>query len=160
MRSKETLKYSSPRRTPGSSSLNFLDSGFRRNDKSAIDQRRPKGFTLLETLVALAIIGIAMAAAMRSNRFAIDTVGDLRTRTAASWVAQNVSNQLLASRLFPELGTVGGDATQGNQAFKWIQETSITPNYSMRRVEIKVFLPEDTEHVIVRQVSYVARNQD
>ena len=121
---------------------------------------RPKGFTLLETLVALAIIGIAMAAAMRSNRFAIDTVGDLRTRTAASWVAQNVSNQLLASRLFPELGTVGGDATQGNQAFKWLQETSITPNYSMRRVEIKVFLPENTEQVIVRQVSYVARNQD
>ena len=29
---KETLKYMSPRRKPGSSSLNFLDSGVRRND--------------------------------------------------------------------------------------------------------------------------------
>ena len=36
---KEALKYSSPRRKPGSSSLNFLDSGVRRNDESAIDQR-------------------------------------------------------------------------------------------------------------------------
>ena len=34
----ETLNYSSPRRKPGSSSLNFLDSGVRRNDESAIDQ--------------------------------------------------------------------------------------------------------------------------
>ena len=35
---KETLKYLSPRRMPGSSLLNFLDSGVRRNDKSAINQ--------------------------------------------------------------------------------------------------------------------------
>jgi exosortase A len=31
---KETLQYSSPRRRPGSSSLDFLDSGLRRNDES------------------------------------------------------------------------------------------------------------------------------
>ena len=36
---REALKYSPPRRKPGSSSLNFLDSGVRRNDESAIDQR-------------------------------------------------------------------------------------------------------------------------
>ena len=121
---------------------------------------RNKGFTLLETLVALAIIGIAMAAAMRSTRFAVDTVGDLRTRTAASWVAQNLTNQLLATRLYPELGVGGGKATQGTQEFEWSREISITPNYSIRRVEIKVFLPEDSTHVVSRQVSYVARNQD
>ena len=44
---KETLKYLSPRRKPGSSSLNFLalhslrsDSGVRRNDKSVVNQSR------------------------------------------------------------------------------------------------------------------------
>jgi len=31
--------YRSPRRRPGSRSLNFLDSGFRRNDEFSIDQR-------------------------------------------------------------------------------------------------------------------------
>ena len=39
---KETLKYMSPRRKPGSSSLNFLDSGVRRNDEYEINQRLPK----------------------------------------------------------------------------------------------------------------------
>lgn len=123
-------------------------------------RRAGRGFALLETLVALAIIGIAMAAAMRSTRFAIDTVGELKTRTAAAWVAQNVSNQLLAARLFPEPGALDGTAAQGAQQFAWRQEVSVTPNYSFRRVEIKVFLPEDPEHVIARQVNYVARQQN
>ena len=121
---------------------------------------RNKGFTLLETLVALAIIGIAMAAAMRSTRFAVDTVTDLKTRTAAAWVAHNVINQMRASRLFPEPGALSGKATQGTQEFDWRQEVSVSPNYSFRRVEIKVFLPDDPEHAISRQVSYVARNQN
>ena len=121
---------------------------------------RNKGFTLLETLVALAIIGISMAAAMRSTRFAVDTVSDLKARTAAAWVAQNVTNQLLASHLFPEPGSLGGKATQGTQEFNWRQEVTVTPNYSFRRVEIKVFLPTHPDHALSSQVSYVALNQN
>lgn len=121
---------------------------------------RRNGFTLLETLVALAIIGIAMAAAMRSTHFAIDSVGDLKTRTAAAWVAQNVSNELLATRAFPESGASSGQARQGLQDFLWRQEVSVTPNYSFRRVEIKVFLPERPDHAIAKQVNYVARQQN
>ena len=118
---------------------------------------RNRGFTLIETLVALAIVGISMAAAVRSTRFAIDTVDDLEARTAAAWVAQNVTNQLLASGTFPEPGAAEGKASQGRQEFYWRQEVSVTPNYSFRRVEIKVFLSNDPDHVISRQVSYVAR---
>jgi len=119
-----------------------------------------KGFTLLETMVALAVVGIAMAAAMRSTRFAVDAVTDLRARTAAAWVAQNVSNQLLASHLFPEPGALDGEASEGMQRFRWRQEVTATPNYSFRRVEIKVFGPDDPDHVLSRQVSYVVRRQD
>lgn len=121
---------------------------------------RPRGFTLLETLVALAIIGIAMAAAaMRSTYFAVDTADDLRIRSAATWVAQNVVNQLLASQAFPEPGASSGKAVQGNREFLWQQEVSTTPNYSFRRVEIKVFTAERPNFIISRQVSYVASTE-
>ena len=73
---------------------------------------RVLGFTLLETLVALAVVGIAMAAAMRSTRFAVDTVADLRTRTAAAWVAQNLAGELRAARAFPEMGAASGRASR------------------------------------------------
>ena len=122
--------------------------------------RRALGFTLLETLVALAVVGIAMAAAMRSTRFAVDTVADLRTRTAAGWVARNLAAEWRATRAFPEMGAVSGRAVQGRQEFLWRQEVGGTPNYSFRRVEIKVFLPEQPEHAVVRQVVYVARQQN
>ncbi|MDR2111667.1 MAG: type II secretion system minor pseudopilin GspI [Candidatus Accumulibacter sp.] len=121
---------------------------------------RMHGFTLLETLVALAIIGIAMAAAMRSTRFAIDTVSDLKARTAAGWVAQNLASELRATRVFPPMGASSGRAVQGRQEFLWRQEIGGTPNYSFRRVEIKVFLPERPEYAVARQIVYVARQQN
>lgn len=121
---------------------------------------RNRGFTLLETLVALAIVGIAMAAAMRSTQFAVDTVAELRTRTAAAWVAQNVVNESLAARHFPEVGMTGGESVQGRQAFLWRQEVRPTPNYSFRRLEVTVFPAERPGHAVARQVNYVARQQD
>ncbi|GHU33492.1 hypothetical protein AGMMS50256_25510 [Betaproteobacteria bacterium] len=121
---------------------------------------RVLGFTLLETLVALAVIGIAMAAAMRSTRFAVDTVADLRVRTAAGWVVQNLESELRATRAFPAMGASSGRAVQGRQEFLWRQEVGGTPNYSFRRVEIKVFLPGQPEHAVARQVVYVARQQN
>jgi general secretion pathway protein I len=121
---------------------------------------RIQGFTLLETLVALAVIGIAMAAAMRSTRFAIDTVTDLKARTAAGWVAQNLASELRATQVFPGMGASSGRAVQGRQEFLWRREVGGTPNYSFRRVEIKVFLPERPEHAVASQIVYVARQQN
>jgi general secretion pathway protein I len=119
-----------------------------------------RGFTLLETLVALAVIGIALAAAMRSTRFAIDTVTELKVRTAAGWVAQNLENEMRATRAFPEMGAANGRAMQGQQEFLWRREVGGTPNYSFRRVEIKVFLPAQPERAVARQVVYVSRQQN
>lgn len=118
--------------------------------------RSNRGFTLLETVIALAVISIALAAAIRAASFGADNAYSLQQRTLAGWVASNVTNQILASRSFPEMGAIDGEAEQGEYRFVWRQETSATPNLSFRRVEIKVFAADDDE-VLARQVSYVAR---
>lgn len=118
---------------------------------------RQAGFTLIETLVALAVVAIALAAGLRASAVTTDSVMALQARTAASWVAGNVIQQMLALKQFPDLGAREGKATQGRMEFVWRQEVSITPNYSFRRVEVKVFLPDTPDHAIARQVSYVAR---
>ncbi|MDP5240923.1 type II secretion system minor pseudopilin GspI [Uliginosibacterium sp. 31-16] len=115
------------------------------------------GFTLLEVLIALAIIAIALGAAIRAGSFGADKGYELQQRTLAGWVASNVTNQLMATRSFPEMGALDGKAQQGRFEFVWRQETGPTPNLSFRRIEIKVFSAEKPDDVLARQVSYVAR---
>ncbi len=120
-------------------------------------RERDRGFTLIETLVALAIVAIALAAALRATLANVDAVTEMKTRTQAAWVASNVINQMVAQKAFPELGAKEGKAMQGQSGFVWRQEVTVTPNYSFRRVEVKVFLPDSLDHAVARQVSYVAR---
>jgi general secretion pathway protein I len=47
------------------------------------------GFTVIEALVALAIVAIAAAGLIGATERHIDTVGGIERRTAARWVAEN-----------------------------------------------------------------------
>ena len=118
---------------------------------------KTKGFTLLEAVIALAVISIALGAAVRASSFGADKGYELQQRTLAGWVASNVVNELMATRSFPEMGAKDGKAQEGKFEFVWRQETGPTPNLSFRRVEIKVFSTEKPDDVLARQVSYVAR---
>lgn len=123
-------------------------------------QRDDSGFTLLEVVIALAIIGIAMGAAIRASSFGADRAYDLRERTLAGWVASNVANEILATHTFPEMSAREGKAQQGEYAFIWRQEVSATANLSFRRVEVKVFDAARPDEQVTSQVTYVARISD
>ena len=112
----------------------------------SVSRPRPsRGFTLLEILVALAVLAIALAATARSMGAAIDTTAALRDRTLARWVAEDRLAQLELGREWPALDTKEGDADMGGRAFRWRQQTSASPVARMRRVEVSVFLSgEDT----------------
>jgi general secretion pathway protein I len=100
-----------------------------------------RGFTLVEILVALAVLAIALTAAAHSLGNAIDTTAALRERTLARWVAEDRLAELELKREFPALDTQEGDAEMGGRKFHWIQETGVTPVTRMRRVEVSVLLP-------------------
>jgi len=119
--------------------------------------RGSSGFTLLEVVIALAIISLALGAAIRASGFGADKGYELQQRTLAGWVVSNVTNELMATRSFPEMGALDGKAKQGKFEFVWRQETGPTPNLSFRRVEIKVFSADKPDDVLAHQVSYVAR---
>ena len=48
------------------------------------------GFTLIEVLVALAIVSIALMSALRAAGQGTNNVGELRSRLLAGWVAENL----------------------------------------------------------------------
>ncbi len=120
-------------------------------------RNRRAGFTLLETLIALAVIGLALGAAVRASAFGAQRARDLQQRTLGGWVASNVVNEVLATRSFPEMGATEGKATMGHYAFNWVREIGPTPNLSFRRMEVKVYPADTPDELVAKQVSYVAK---
>jgi general secretion pathway protein I len=113
------------------------------------------GFTLVEVLVALAIVAVALAAGFRSVAQSAETATALKARTLALWVAQN---RLAAAQLEvpgPSAGERDGNETQAGALFAWHQTVSGTPNPAFRRVEITVADASRTDYVLARLVGYV-----
>ena len=105
--------------------------------------KRQTGFTLLEVLVALAVLAIAMGAIIGAATQSINTVATLRDQTFASWVALNQVNALLLeSKPWPEEGSRKGNAELANRAWRWEARFYKTDDPDLRRLEIAVRVGE------------------
>jgi general secretion pathway protein I len=78
-----------------------------------------RGFTLVEVLVALAIVSIALLAALRAAGQATNAVSDLRLRVLAGWVAENRLAEHRARGDWLALGIERGRQGQGSIEFAW-----------------------------------------
>lgn len=115
---------------------------------------RHRGFTLVEILVALAVLAIALTAAAAALGNAIDTTAALRERVLARWVAEDRLTELELKSEWPALDTKEGDATMGGRRFHWAQETGVTPVTRLRRVEVSV-MPPGAKVALVRLTGFV-----
>ena len=121
--------------------------------------RRCTGFTLVEILVALAIVAIALTAGMRALAQATDTASALKSRTLALWIAQN---RLAAAQVEippPSLGNYRGDATQAGVPFVWQATITTTPNPAFRRIDIVVAEPATPDYALATLTGFVANQE-
>lgn len=113
------------------------------------------GFTLVEVLVALAIISIALLAALRVASAGTSSVGELRARLFAGWVAENVLAEQRARGEWPPPGIRRGTQSQGGIEFVWREEVIPTPNVTFRRVDIRVFAAPEEARALAHLVGFV-----
>ncbi|WP_250452674.1 type II secretion system minor pseudopilin GspI [Caballeronia sp. ATUFL_M2_KS44] len=104
-------------------------------------QSKTAGFTMIEVLVALAIIAVALAASLRAVGSLATGEADLHRRLLAGWSADNELAQLRLSRAFPDIGSRTFDCSQGNLKLVCTQRVTATPNPIFRRVEMFVSMP-------------------
>lgn len=115
----------------------------------------PTGFTLIEVLVALAIISIALLAALRVAAQGTTNVGELRTRLLAGWVAENMLAEHRARGDWLPLGINRGKEREGGIEFAWRREVIATPNPAFRRVDVFVFMAPDDGRALAHFTAFV-----
>jgi general secretion pathway protein I len=118
---------------------------------------RARGFTLLEVLVALVIVGTALSAGLRAVGSLAANSSGLRTAMMATWSAENRLVQIRLNKEFPEVGKRGFDCPQGDLHLVCQEEVFVSPNPRLRRVEVSVFDIANPNRRIVKLVQLVLR---
>ncbi len=96
---------------------------------------RTPGFTLIEVLVALAIVAITLAAGLRAAGSVTNNAQRLIEVSAAQWCADNQLAALRLSKAFPGVGDAEFTCEQLGRTYKGVLRTRPTPNPLFRRVD-------------------------
>ena len=108
-----------------------------------------RGFTLLEVLVALVIVGTALGASLRAVGSLTQNSDDLRASMMATWSAENRLSQIRLSREWPALGQRKFDCPQDDLQLVCEENVYSTPNPYFRRVEVSVMAVETNSNETV-----------
>ncbi|MEZ5543275.1 MAG: type II secretion system minor pseudopilin GspI [Pseudomonadota bacterium] len=100
---------------------------------------RQHGFTLLEILVALAVLALAMGAVIKAASDYTANQSHLRDRTIAAWVARNVLGEFQLRNEWPSVGERKGTTDMGGQEWRWTARISQTEESELRRLDVEIF---------------------
>lgn len=115
----------------------------------------PRGFTLVEVMVALAITAIALVAGLKATAA---LTNNAQRQDALLLARICADNQLIALRLARQLPGVGDSTSacqQAGRSFQVLQQVRPTPNPNFRRVEAAV---SEDGLTILRISTIVGRN--
>jgi general secretion pathway protein I len=127
-------------------------------DMHGIGSRTMMGFTLLEVLVALVIVGTALGASLRAVGSLTQNSSDLRASMMATWSAENRLSQIRLAREWPPLGKRSFPCPQAELQLICEEDVLSTPNANFRRVEVGVFDAANLQRRIIKLSQIVPNN--
>jgi len=114
------------------------------------------GFTLLEVLVALVVVGTALGASLRAVGSLTQNSSGLRASMMATWSAENRLAEIRLQRDYPPMGRRSFSCPQGELRLTCEEEVFATPNPFFRRVEVSVYNEDDPGRQIIKLAQIVS----
>ncbi len=109
------------------------------------DRRAPgaRGFTLLEVLIALLVLALALLALTRTAASQVGNFEQLRERTLAGWLAQEVLTETRLANPFPATGKSDGQRRFAARNWRWDITVQATDAPTIRRIDVRVYAAAD-----------------
>jgi general secretion pathway protein I len=107
------------------------------------------GFTLIEVMVALAIVAFSLTTLAAGMGQMIDTANAMRERTYASWIAQNKITEMRLSNVVPEVSVTSGEVDYANSSWSWRAVVSSTGVENLFRLDVSVFHADSDDQILV-----------
>lgn len=118
--------------------------------------RRARGFTLLEVMVAVAVLAIALAAVISAMARQADNAGYLKQKTLALWVAHNRLTELQLQEQAPSTGRSDGTVEMGGTEWRWQAVVRETDDERLHRVDVEVMRPGQKEGSLAQLTGFLA----
>lgn len=119
--------------------------------------RLKKGFTLLEILVALAVLALALSAIVVESSNNIRNAATLRDKTLAHWVAMNKIAEIQINEDWPSTGNKKGEAEMADREWFWQYKITKTMDDDVRRMDVEVRVDPDKENPLATAVAFIGQ---
>ncbi len=113
------------------------------------------GFTLLEVLVAMAILSLGMIAVFGAMSQSLSATTRLRDKTLAHWIAINQITELQVTGEYPGAGKRRDQVDMAKT--EWIYDMKIAdvPQIDMRRIDIAVSRADAPDDILATVIGFV-----
>jgi len=98
---------------------------------------RQRGFTLLEVLIALAIVALSVGALLGTVTSSASSISYLKDKTLAEWVALNRLTEIRIAKTMPDAGKRTGSAEMAGMRWQWEEEVAELPIKGMFRIDVR-----------------------
>jgi len=113
------------------------------------------GFTLLEVMVAVAILALALTSLVRIVGQSTNTLSYLEKKTYAQWVAVNQVNELEITSAWPAVGQTQGQEDMGGLPWHWQVTASDTGSTGLRRLDVSVKQHLQDENALYKLTAFI-----
>lgn len=119
--------------------------------------RADRGFTLLEVLIALVVLGVTLTALIHAASVSTRDFAGMRERTFAGWVATNVLTETRLKEANPPPGRRDGHVRYAGRDWEWTLDVQPTAEEGINRLDVQVYADAERTDPVARLTGFSSR---